>query len=58
MADKSSRPKPHGDPLQEVVEDNRAQQESDAPPDATVDPETSRGFEEKGHDNTAHSRND
>jgi hypothetical protein len=42
MADQSERPRPHGDPLEnEVVnnpEENRAQRESDAPPDASVDP--------------------
>ena len=34
MADKNERPRPHGDPLEEVVERNQAQRQSDAPPDA------------------------
>ena len=38
MAERSSeRPRPHGDPLErEIVEDNPAQRQSDAPADATV----------------------
>jgi hypothetical protein len=40
MAEQSERPRPHGDPLDAVNpsgEENRAQQQSDAPPDATVE---------------------
>ena len=46
MAQQSERPRPHGDPLDDAVvenrEDNRAQRESDAPPDATVDEDSNR----------------
>jgi hypothetical protein len=36
MAERSERPRPHGDPLErEVTEDNRAQRQSDAPGDAS-----------------------
>jgi len=42
MADQSERPQPHGDPLsKEVVtnaEENRAQRDSDASPDALAEP--------------------
>jgi hypothetical protein len=42
MADQSERPRPHGDPLnKEVVntaEENRAQRDSDASPDALSEP--------------------
>jgi hypothetical protein len=41
MAEKDERLGPHGDPLESVIannpEDNRAQRDSDAPPDATSD---------------------
>ena len=41
MAEQDERPRPHGDPLESVIannpEDNRAQRDSDAPPDATSD---------------------
>ena len=41
MAEQIDRPRPHGDPLQDEVvenrEENRAQRDSDAPPDATVE---------------------
>jgi hypothetical protein len=41
MAEQDERSRPHGDPLEDVVpnrpEDNRAQRDSDAPSDATVD---------------------
>jgi hypothetical protein len=46
MAQQSERPRPHGDPLNDAVvenvEDNRAQRDSDAPPDATADPGNDR----------------
>jgi hypothetical protein len=46
MAQQSERPRPHGDPLDDAVvenrEDNRAQRDSDAPPDATVDEDSDR----------------
>jgi hypothetical protein len=42
MAEQDERPRPHGDPLQDVVaqnpEENQAQASSDAAPDATSDP--------------------
>ena len=42
MAEQSEQPRPHGDPLRDEVaanpEDNRAQRDSDAPSDASVDP--------------------
>ncbi|MEN3338224.1 MAG: hypothetical protein V7647_1900 [Acidobacteriota bacterium] len=42
MAEQDERPRPHGDPLEEVVaqnpEDNQAQAGSDAPADVTGDP--------------------
>lgn len=34
MAQESKRPTPHGDPLENVIEDNPAQRQSDAPSDA------------------------
>jgi hypothetical protein len=35
MAERSERPRPHGDPLErEITEENRAQRQSDAPGDA------------------------
>ena len=41
MAEQEERPWLHGDPLESVIaknpEDNRAQRDSDAPPDATSD---------------------
>ena len=46
MAQQSERPRPQGDPLDDAVvenrEDNRAQRDSDAPPDATVDEDSDR----------------
>lgn len=46
MAEQTNRPRPHGDPLKDEVvenrEDNRAQRDSDAPPDATADPGNDR----------------
>lgn len=46
MAEQDERSRPHGDPLEDVVanrpEDNPAQRDSDAPPDATVDPRSGR----------------
>jgi hypothetical protein len=46
MREQDDRPRPHGDPLEDVVannpEENRAQRDSDAPPDATVDPNRDR----------------
>jgi hypothetical protein len=38
MAEQNERPRPHGDPLEDVIdaEDNPAQRQSDATPDATV----------------------
>ena len=42
MAQQSERPSPHGDPLEDIVganpEENRAQRDSDAPADATLEP--------------------
>jgi hypothetical protein len=47
-------PRPHGDPLKdEVARENPAQQQSDAPPDATVDTDIVHRQEEKGHENDA-----
>jgi hypothetical protein len=41
MAQQSERPSPHGDPLEDMAganpEENRAQRDSDAPADATVE---------------------
>jgi hypothetical protein len=41
MTQQSERPRPHGDPLNDAVaenlEDNRAQRDSDAAPDATAE---------------------
>jgi hypothetical protein len=46
MAEQNEAPRPHGDPLKDVVpgnrEENRAQRDSDAPPDATVEPRGDR----------------
>jgi hypothetical protein len=46
MAEQNERPRPHGDPLQDLVdltaEDDRAQAERDAPPDATGEPHGDR----------------
>jgi hypothetical protein len=46
MAEQIDTPRPHGDPLKDEVienrEDNRAQRDSDAPPDATADPGNDR----------------
>jgi hypothetical protein len=46
MAEQNERPRPHGDPLEDLVdmnaEDNRAQAESDAAPDATGEPRGDR----------------
>lgn len=46
MAEQDERSRPHGDPLERVVandpEENRAQRNSDAPADATVDPRRDR----------------
>ena len=46
MAEQNERPRPHGDPLQDLVdlnaEDDRAQAESDAAPDATGEPRGDR----------------
>jgi hypothetical protein len=36
MPQEAERPKPHGDPLQDEVEPNAAQRQSDAPPDAAA----------------------
>ena len=42
MAQQSERPSPHGDPLEDMAganpEENRAQRDSDAPADATLEP--------------------
>lgn len=42
MAEQRERPRPHGDPMEQVVADNpeanRAQRDSDAAPDATSEP--------------------
>jgi hypothetical protein len=35
MPEQKDQPRPHGDPLDDMVEDNPAQRQSDAPPDAT-----------------------
>jgi hypothetical protein len=53
MPEETPRPRPHGDALAEVARENPAQQQSDAPPDATVDPDIVDRAEEKGHDSTA-----
>lgn len=37
MAEQREQPRPHGDPLRDEVE-NRAQRDSDAPPDASMEP--------------------
>jgi hypothetical protein len=41
MAEQTDRPRPHGDPLKDEVvnnpEENRAQRDSDAPPDVTAE---------------------
>lgn len=47
MADEQNeRPRPHGDPLEDAVgqqvEDNKAQADSDAAPDATAEPRGDR----------------
>jgi len=46
MAEQTDRPRPHGDPLKDEVtenrEENRAQRDSDAPPDATAAPRPDR----------------
>ena len=46
MPEQSDQPRPHGDPLEEVIdanpEDNAAQRQSDAPPDATAEPQGDR----------------
>jgi hypothetical protein len=39
MPEQKDPPRPHGDILERPVEDNPAQRQSDAPPDATVDPD-------------------
>ena len=36
MAEKTERPQPHGDPLGRAAEDNPAQRQRDAPPDANI----------------------
>ena len=42
MAEQNEQPRPHGDPLRDEVvgnpEENRAQRDSDAAPDASVEP--------------------
>ena len=41
MAEQNEQPAPHGDPMRREVgnqEENRAQRDSDAPPDATTEP--------------------
>jgi hypothetical protein len=44
MAQQDEQPRPHGDPLRDEVErnsnpeENRAQRDSDAPPDASMEP--------------------
>ncbi len=55
MAQQNERPDPHGDPLEDIVdanpEENRAQRDSDAPADATVEPgELSDRTEGRGSD--------
>ena len=56
MAEQDERPKPHGDPLEDVVaqnpEENQAQAGSDAPPDANsaADASTDPG---EDHSNTS-----
>ena len=46
MTQQTERPRPHGDPLNDTVaeniEENRAQRDSDAPPDATAEPRGDR----------------
>ena len=46
MAQQTEQPRPHGDPLRDEVrgnpEDNRAQRDSDAAPDASMEPGTDR----------------
>jgi hypothetical protein len=46
MAEQNERPRPHGDPLEHVVDDNpeenRAQKNSDAAPDAPGEPRGDR----------------
>jgi len=37
MAQGKKQPGPHGDPLREVIEENQAQQQGDAPPDSTIE---------------------
>ena len=36
MIPENEKPAPHGDPLEDVIEANQGQRQSDAPPDATV----------------------
>lgn len=36
MIPENEKPAPHGDPLEDVIEANQAQRQSDAPQDATV----------------------
>jgi hypothetical protein len=46
MAEQNEQPRPHGDPLRDEVrgnpEDNRAQRDSDAAPDASMEPRGDR----------------
>ena len=37
MAQDKERPRPQGDPMRRVIEEHRAQQQSDAPPDTSVE---------------------
>jgi hypothetical protein len=47
MERESDRPRPHGDPLQSVVEENQAQRQSDAKPDVLDSPDELRGTSDR-----------
>lgn len=48
--DRHERHKPQGDPLREVIEENRAQQQSDAPRDTSVEQGRGRVLENTDRD--------
>ena len=50
----NERPRPHGDPLRDIVEDNPVQRQSDAPPDSPARNDTTRNSDrEEGRGSTA-----
>jgi hypothetical protein len=44
----NERPRPHGDPLRDIVKDNPAQRQSDVPPDSPARKDRTRNSDREG----------